>query len=767
MDRGVKLDRKMYGIAEKLLSAIKEKYNEDYTNVPEILIYWHNITFLFFTSVNHRRLFDSADVNYEKMVSLGLMPEYLYVFYENNKAEIDKHLNDALVDFYCTDHNVNNARQELLNAELDFTTDSIGMFSDKVNRDNTGAYYTPQELASETIKKAFRDKTFDIEKKCRIADFSCGSGDFFLAAMNYLQEERGIDKKISVDWFYGTDIDPIALQICVVNLLQFADRKEWKSVISHFKFGNPLVISDREYSEEEKNYLFATRRLYSIGLGMSEDFFENTFDIIVGNPPWEKIRFEERKFFKGISDHISSVSQKNIRDKAVEKLKTTWPIVFEWRNQVYNEYSNMTAANYKHCKIRVSVAGELNTYALFTELAYNMLSEHGLLSLIVKSTLVTAPVNQMLWSKFLDEKAVKNIFLFENKKKIFSIDSRERFIIFIAAKEKFDLFEFATGLTEPSELYTTDTITLNAEDLKSINPFTSTIPNVSDNREIRFLKDAHKRFSLFSDVYPNCHFGRLIHLTAHTASISKQPTKDNVPVYEGKFIEQYDARFATFQGMPESKKYANKASAEKTIPNIKGVKAWPESRFFVDQALWNKYRLQYGEKYSLCWRSLTSPTNRRTMLAMILPTCPTCQSIQMLQTTSIEELVMLLALFNSIPFDYFVRIKMPGLDLTQSVIKQIPVPSNSEYCKELEFNGKVATLKKHILSYTISILKGESKLKELIMQFDGMVYNVEEQDIEQKKKMIDLLFQKAYHLDDDSYKEILLTFPKYQANHIV
>lgn len=761
------MDKRIYRIAEKLLSAIKEKYKGDYTNVPEILTYWHNIIFLFFTSVNYRRMFDITDVNYKKMVSLGLMPEYLCDFYVKNKVEIDKHINDALIDYYYTDQNVNNVRQELLNAELDFTNGSIGLLSDKVSRDNTGAYYTPQELASETIKIAFRDKTFCAAKKCRIADFSCGSGDFFLAAMNYLQEARGIDKKISVGWFYGVDIDPIALQICVVNLLQFADCKNWKSIISHFKFGNPLVISDREYSEEEKNSLFATRRLYSVGLGMSENFFENTFDIVVGNPPWEKIRFEERKFFRGISDCVSSVSQKSVRDKAVEKFKTTWPIVFEWRNQVYNEYSTMTAANFKHCKIKASVAGELNTYALFTELAYNMLSEKGFLSLIIKSTLVTAPVNQKLWSKFLDENAVKSVFLFENKKKIFSIDSRERFIVFIAAKERFDLFEFATGLTEPNELSTTDTITLNAEDLKSINPFTSTIPNASDNGEIKFLKNAHKRFSLFSDVYPDCHFGRLIHLTAHAASISKQHTKDNVPVYEGKFIEQYDARYATFKGMPESKKYANKASAEKNIPNTKGVKAWPESRYFVDQVLWNRYIRQYGEKYSLCWRSLTSHTNRRTMLAMILPTCPTCQSVQMLQTTSVEDLVMLLALFNSIPFDYFVRIKMPGLDLTQSVIKQIPVPSKSEYCKELEFNGIYATLKQHILSYAISILKEESKLEELTLQFNGIVYDVEERNIEQKKKMIDLLFQKAYHLDDISYKEILHTFPKYQADHIV
>ena len=149
---------------------------------------------------------------------------------------------------------------------------------------------------------------------------------------------------------------------------------------------------------------------------------------------------------------------------------------------------------------------------------------------------------------------------------------------------------------------------------------------------------------------------------------------------------------------------------------------------------------------------------------MILPTVPTCQSIQMLQTSDEEELVILLALFNSIPFDYFVRIKMPGLDLTQSVIKQIPVPSAKDYEEKYEFNGVSCTLKRHILSHTIKLLKDENRLTELVKDFDGKIYDVQEHDVEKNKKMIDILFKKAYHLDDDSYREILLSFPKYQAD---
>ena len=760
------MDSRIYGIAENLLSAVREIYNGDYTDIPSILTYWHNTMFVFFSSVNYQRLFSMENSNYSEMTTWGLMPAYLYSFYEENKFCIEKYIDAALEKYSFLDMDVNSIRQELLNIELDFRDGRLELFSDKVSRDNTGAYYTPIEFASEIIKKSFDGRSFDAMKNYRIADLSCGGGDFFLAVMDYLEEKYAIKKIVSVKWFYGIDIDPIALQTCIVNLLICAEQKDWKSVISHFIFGNPLVISSDGYSEEEKNTLFATRRLYSIGLGIPKHFFESTFDVVVGNPPWEKIRFEERKFFRGISDNISSVAQKGVRDKEVAKLKSKWPIVFAWRNCVCDEYSMMSAVNYKHCKIKDSIAGELNTYALFTELAFNMLSENGFLALIVKSTLVTAPVNQRLWTKYLDERIVQGVYLFENKKKIFSIDSRERFIVFIAGKNSTESFEFATGLTDPSQLLKSKTLHMKASYLRVINPFTNTIPNVSNNREIKFLKEAHDRFKLFSEEYPNCHFGRLIHLTAHATFISKQQTKSNVPVYEGKFLEQYDSRYATFKGMLDVRKFTNKASANKNVTNSYGVKEWPESRYYVEKELWDKYLRQYNEEFSLCWRSLTSPTNRRTMLAMIMPTVPTCQSIQMLQTTNAEDLVLLLALFNSIPFDYFVRIKMPGLDLTQSVIKQIPVPSETDYGEKIIFNGRECTLKKHIISYTVSILKGEDRLSGLIRQFENQIYTVEETEVSQKQKMIDLLFKKAYHLDDDIYKEILLSFPKYQANHI-
>ena len=148
------------------------------------------------------------------------------------------------------------------------------------------------------------------------------------------------------------------------------------------------------------------------------------------------------------------------------------------------------------------------------------------------------------------------------------------------------------------------------------------------------------------------------------------------------------------------------------------------------------------------------------MIAMILRTQPTCQSIQMLQTTDDQELVLLLGLFNSKPFDYFVRLKMPGIDLTQSVVKQIPVPTAESLEQSIDFHGRYCSIKKHILSYVIYLLSKESTLAELVKEFSEYVYDIKDNTTELKaRQYLDELFFCAYGFSDVEHQYILNSFP--------
>lgn len=97
----------------------------------------------------------------------------------------------------------------------------------------------------------------------RIADFSCGGGEFFNAAQECLFEERGIPYSVSATFFWGIDVDPIVMLITVGNLLSQADYDDWNTISSHFHLGNPLVSTAVEQDLRVKHDMFALGRVYA------------------------------------------------------------------------------------------------------------------------------------------------------------------------------------------------------------------------------------------------------------------------------------------------------------------------------------------------------------------------------------------------------------------------------------------------------------------------------------------------------------------------
>lgn len=342
----------------------------------------------------------------------------------------------------------------------------------------------------------------------------------------------------------------------------------------------------------------------------------------------------------------------------------------------------------KHPLLKVSLVGELNTYAMFAELASRLTEKDGFAAIIVKSALVTSTCYSSCFRHFVNQGSLSEVFLFDNREKLFQIDSREKFCVLFFGGEHAGGIKVHYGLTKQEQILSSVPINVTSEELELINPETGLLPNVADSKEFSFLLRTHRSLSVFAKEFPKCHFGRLVHLTAHAEHISTKSEKTRVPIYEGKFIEQYDNRFSTFAGMSADERYQAKASARRQPgDSFVAPKPAPECRYFIDKKFWESFLDRYDQPYSLCWRSLTSPTNQRTMIASIIPSMPTCQSVQLLQTTPVEDLLMILALFNSKVFDFFVRLKMGGIDLTQSVVRQIPVPFREAWNSMVTLHG--------------------------------------------------------------------------------
>lgn len=596
----------------------------------------------------------------------------------------------------------------LLASEFCVQPERVGYKIDKVSRDIAGAYYTSSDFSAQITYRALesymdrkRRRAIDSDsfaccneyENITFLDYSCGCGEFLLAVIQYFDNHvLGYSRKKLATQLRGVDVNPIALMITIARIVSAVEAEDdenlLREVAKNFIVGNPLLHSDKIAPLEVRFDNFALNRLYAETEGINCLELEQQNLVVLGNPPWEKLRFEERAFFRPVCPAISAISQKNKREKEIKKLAVNWPELLEYYQLLQDDYASVKKEIPKHPLLKVSLVGELNTYAMFAELASRLTEKDGFAAIIVKSALVTSTCYSSCFRHFVNQGSLSEVFLFDNREKLFQIDSREKFCVLFFGGEHAGGIKVHYGLTKQEQILSSVPINVTSEELELINPETGLLPNVADSKEFSFLLRTHRSLSVFAKEFPKCHFGRLVHLTAHAEHISTKSEKTRVPIYEGKFIEQYDNRFSTFAGMSADERYQAKASARRQPgDSFVAPKPAPECRYFIDKKFWESFLDRYDQPYSLCWRSLTSPTNQRTMIASIIPSMPTCQSVQLLQTTPVEDLLMILALFNSKVFDFFVRLKMGGIDLTQSVVRQIPVPFREAWNSMVTLHG--------------------------------------------------------------------------------
>ena len=129
------------------------------------------------------------------------------------------------------------------------------------NKDVNGIFYTPYKIVNEIIN------SIDFKTNKKILDPGCGSGNFLIQAFKKMKKNK-IPTNDIIDHIYGFDIDPIAVILAKIN----------------------IYILDKDID-------FQKIKIYNIDF--LNNTFNDTFDIIIGNPPWgKKYSYKEKAFLK-------------------------------------------------------------------------------------------------------------------------------------------------------------------------------------------------------------------------------------------------------------------------------------------------------------------------------------------------------------------------------------------------------------------------------------------------------------------------------------
>ena len=112
---------------------------------------------------------------------------------------------------------------------------------------------------------------------------------------------------------------------------------------------------------------------------------EAGFDCVIGNPPWERMKLQEREFFSLPAPEIATATNAAKRRQLVAKLESDDPALYERYQQALDAADSLLTYCRTSDQYPLTGKGDINTYAVFAELAYRLVAPHGRVGLLVPS----------------------------------------------------------------------------------------------------------------------------------------------------------------------------------------------------------------------------------------------------------------------------------------------------------------------------------------------------------------------------------------------
>ncbi|MDR1546455.1 MAG: N-6 DNA methylase, partial [Deltaproteobacteria bacterium] len=300
------------------------------------------------------------------------------------------------------------------------------------------------------------------------------------------------------------------------------------------------------------------------------------FDCILGNPPWEKIKFQDKEFFSQHDTEIANAKNTSIRKLLINNLKNTNKYLYNlYKKEKYHKEAISRLMRVSN-RYPLCARGDLNTYSVFTELKRSLLTQSGRIGCIVPSGIATDDTTKFFFQDIIQSKSLVSLYDFDNSKAIFiAIHRSSKFCLLTLTNpekphENPEFVFFAheiEDIADPERRFT-----LSSEDIALLNPNTHTCPTFRSRKDAELAKYIYRRVPVFiresHDDQPEenpwgVKFQSMFHMSNDSAlfrthaqleldnwrldgNIFERDDKRYLPLYEGKLFHQYDHRYATF-----------------------------------------------------------------------------------------------------------------------------------------------------------------------------------------------------------------------------
>ena len=643
---------------------------------------------------------------------------------------------------------------------------------------------------------------FEAVRRIKVCDPACGSGAFLIRAYDLFEDtyrdilrnwgyhdpkraaalEDDVPDIILADNLYGVDLSRETVEITQLALwIRSARPEKTLTDLSHnIVCGNSLV-DDPAVDTRAMDW----RETFPQVFGREE----SGFDCVVGNPPWERMKVQEREFFDVAAPEIAGAVSAATRRKLIDRLRKTDPEL-HGRYLAAKQAAERTLRHVRTCgRFPLTAKGDINTYAVFAELAQAIVAPNGRVGLLVPSGIATDLTARAFFADLTKAGRLAALYDFENKAPIFpDVHRSYKFcvLLFGGAGVTFDSADFVFFAHRIEDLADKDRlISLTGADMKLLNPNSRTCPVFRSRRDAELTRAIYRRVPVLVDRSRksggNPWGVRFLRMFDQTNDAEMFRTADDLkakrfkavgplwkkgkqtflPLYEAKMFRPYDHRFGSVYIKAEN--WMNQGqTVETSLVEHQSPEFAVVPRWWVDQDPVLCLLRDQEPAALLAFRDIARPTDRRTMIAAFIPKCGVMNSaLLILPDVSIEARTAccLLANLSSFVYDYVARQKVGGLHLNFFIVEQLPTLPPDAYRDRCPWD-KRQTLEKWVSDRVLKLTCTANDMKPLAKAagFHPPVHKWKDDEREQLQAELDAAYFLLYGIGRDDAAYILSTF---------
>lgn len=554
---------------------------------------------------------------------------------------------------------------------------------------------------------------------------------------------------------------------------------------------NALLHECRELAREE-GFLHWELAFPTAWRGLETGSPQGGFDVVIGNPPWDRMKLQQVEWFAERRPEIARQSRASDRTRMIRALETEGDPLWLDYKRASDRADVMAKVARSSGYFPLLSGGDTNLYSLFVERGGSIVRRDGVVALLVPSGIAADLGAAKFFRSISTTGRLGTLLDFENRGSFFpDVHASFKFcaLVFGGTARAFNVTRCAFFLHNVDDLAKEDrVIALSSDDFSAVNPNTGTAPIFRTARDAVLTARIYRENRVLIDRRPErldpplpaealwrVRYFTMFHMTNDSSAFRTESwLEDNggyrvaanrwrtaegeyLQLYEGKMVQSYDHRAASIVVNLEN--LHRPAQPEPATASQHQDVTWvPRPQYWVTA---RDVGARADIRWALIFKDVTAPTNARTMIAAVAPLAGFGNTVPMIvpldDSVGAGAIALIAANLNSFALDYLARQKVQGQHLNWYIVEQLPMIPPERFTERLGQGTLGDLVCREVLHLTYTAHDLADFARDL--GYNGPPFVWDEEDRRHRMARLDALFFRLYGLDRDDAAYVMDTFP--------